>query len=148
MKPSKRLSPLQRRSMGLRTSRVLVLFPRVTRSSANSLPTRWKRSPPTVSSPSRSPRPLRPTVRLSRVCSSTAGISRPIWSPIPIKWKRSSTTLTSLSPIRKFPIFRSCCRFSSRSCRPVRSWSSSPRMWKRRRSLPSSSIRFAAPSAA
>ena len=48
--------------------------------------------PPTASSPSRSPRPPRPTARSWKACSSTAAISPPIWSPIPRRWRPSWTT--------------------------------------------------------
>ena len=47
--------------------------PQATPRSAVSSPRRWRRSLPTVSSPSRRTRPLpRPTTRSSKVCSSTA----------------------------------------------------------------------------
>ena len=45
---------------------------------ASSSPRPWRRSRPTASSPSRSPRPLRPAWKWSRACSSTAAISPPI----------------------------------------------------------------------
>ena len=48
--------------------------------------------PPTASSPSRNPRPRKPTPKWSKACSSTAATSPPIWSPIPRRWKPSWTT--------------------------------------------------------
>jgi hypothetical protein len=52
-----------------------------------------RRSATRVSSPSRKPRPPRPSSTSSRACSSTAAISRPTSSPTPRRWSPSSRTL-------------------------------------------------------
>ena len=70
--------------------------------------TRWRKSATRASSPSRRPRPPRPSSTWSRACSSTAAISRPISSPTPRRcWPSSRTPyilihekkLSSLQPM-------------------------------------------------
>ena len=58
---------------------------------ADAMETPWRKSAPTASSPSRSPRPPRPTPKSWRACSSTGVISPPTWPPTWRRWRPTWT---------------------------------------------------------